>query len=417
MANHSPMPAPGVTPRVMQVVTVFPRPEVPYAGTWCLVHNEAVAAAGAPVLVACITALGSRPILDRAKAPRSADWGPVHAEYVPALSLRAGPFMTYFRKNPSLYLRVLWRTCAPRMRALVRDFRPDVLVCHGPIPAGDVGRRLSAETGIPYVVFEHGLDDVRNWVAPSPDRRACWLRVVEGASRYIGVTGPLVDEIKKLFPQLSPMVLHNGVHPIAPQVLNAPRPPELAGKRVVFSAGFFYPRKLFPLLVEAFARATEGMPDAVLRIAGDGETRPAVEQAIDRHGLRGRVTLLGTLPYASVMQEMAWSDVFALVSSHETFATVFLEAAAAGKPSIWCTDGGITDVLRHGEHGLGVPPEDLNAAADALATLLRDEPLRRRMGAAASELFRQRLSSSAYGPRLLSILRDVVASTPARAAS
>jgi len=39
--------------------------------------------------------------------------------------------------------------------------------------------------------------------------------------------------------------------------------------------------------------------------------------------------------------------------------------------------GGVTDLVRHGENGLCVPPEDSEALGDALLTLLRDAALRR----------------------------------------
>ena len=62
-----------------------------------------------------------------------------------------------------------------------------------------------------------------------------------------------------------------------------------------------------------------------------------------------------------------------------------LEAAACGRPLVATDVPGCREVVVHGETGLLVPPRDPGALAAAIATLARDPPLRRRMGAAARE--------------------------------
>ena len=133
-------------------------------------------------------------------------------------------------------------------------------------------------------------------------------------------------------------------------------------------------------------------PDTVLRIAGDGGERGAIEDRIRHHGLSGRVELLGFLPHAQVLQEMVWCDIFALTGWDEPFATVYSEAMSAGKPLLCCNDGGITDVVQNGVHGITIPPHDVNVIAGALDLLVSDASLRERMGAAGKALFETRLT-------------------------
>lgn len=64
-----------------------------------------------------------------------------------------------------------------------------------------------------------------------------------------------------------------------------------------------------------------------------------------------------------------------------------LEAIAHGKPIVATDVGGNPEVVRNGETGLLVPPEHPAALADALLTLLRDEPLCQRLGQQANRLF------------------------------
>jgi len=56
-----------------------------------------------------------------------------------------------------------------------------------------------------------------------------------------------------------------------------------------------------------------------------------------------------------------------------------LGAFQAGVPVVAAEVGGVTDLVRHGENGLCVPPEDPTALGDALLELLRDADLRREL--------------------------------------
>jgi glycosyltransferase involved in cell wall biosynthesis len=76
-------------------------------------------------------------------------------------------------------------------------------------------------------------------------------------------------------------------------------------------------------------------------------------------------------------------DLFAMSSVSEGMCTALVDAMAASKAAVATTAGGIPDVLVEGETGFLVPPRDHHAMAARIVQLLRDEPLRRRMGEAA----------------------------------
>ena len=66
----------------------------------------------------------------------------------------------------------------------------------------------------------------------------------------------------------------------------------------------------------------------------------------------------------------------------EGLGIVFLEASATGLPVVVGDSGGAPDAVRDGATGFLVDGRDVSAVADRLVVLLRDEPLRQRMGAA-----------------------------------
>ena len=66
----------------------------------------------------------------------------------------------------------------------------------------------------------------------------------------------------------------------------------------------------------------------------------------------------------------------------EPFGQVAVEAMACGKPVVASATGGLKDIVVPGETGLLVPAGDVGALRAALARLIDDPELRRRMGAA-----------------------------------
>jgi glycosyltransferase involved in cell wall biosynthesis len=180
--------------------------------------------------------------------------------------------------------------------------------------------------------------------------------------------------------------VHNGAEPVPREMAAVQRPPSLAGRVVVLCVTFMYKRKNVPLLIEAFDSIAGRYPDALLAVGGDGDDMPAVRSALAKARHASQVVLLGSLKHREVLQYMAWSDVFALIGGDEPFATVFSEAMSAGKPIIFASDGGITDVAKDGVHGLSVEAGDEKSAASALDRLLGDAGMRARLGAAADEL-------------------------------
>jgi glycosyltransferase involved in cell wall biosynthesis len=231
-------------------------------------------------------------------------------------------------------------------------------------------------------------------------------RIIRAASRNVCVAKRMQADMMRIFPFARAVTLYNGINPHPPEIFAVPRPPELAGKQVIFSAGMFNVRKGFPLLIEAFAKIAGKFPDAVLRIAGDGVQRAVIEQTIAAHRVEARVQLLGLMPQARIFQEMAWSDAFALVGWDEPFATVFIEAMGAGKPILTAGDGGINDVVVDRVHGLVVPPKNADAAAEALASLLADSQARETMGRNARTLVENRLTWDANARELLKLFTE-----------
>jgi glycosyltransferase involved in cell wall biosynthesis len=144
------------------------------------------------------------------------------------------------------------------------------------------------------------------------------------------------------------------------------------------------PVKNHELLLRAWKRVVEAVPDAVLLVVGNGSTEPRCRQVAAELGLDDSVRFLGfRLDIADLLQAM---DVFVLSSRSEGLSLTLLEAEAAGLPIVATRVGGNPEVVRDGESGFLVPCEAAPLAS-ALARLLQNPDLRARLGARGRALY------------------------------
>jgi glycosyltransferase involved in cell wall biosynthesis len=263
---------------------------------------------------------------------------------------------------------------------------------------------MARKLGIPYFLSEHDFDDIE-WCATSERQRRYYLQILKRVSGWIAVSNRMGASMRRIFPDVPELTVHNGAELIPENLKSVPRPAALAGKLVVLCVSFFYKRKNVPLLIKCFDRIAARHPDAVLVIGGDGNDMPAVAAALAAAHHRSQVTLLGRLTHREVLQYMIWCDVFALIGIDEPFGVVFAEAMMAGKPIIYSSDAGIGDLAKNEVHGLSVRPGDEESPVAALDRLLADGVLRGELAASATRLAQTELTWEGNARRLARIFQ------------
>jgi len=126
--------------------------------------------------------------------------------------------------------------------------------------------------------------------------------------------------------------------------------------------------------------------DALLVYVGKGESEAWLKAEVFRRGVEDRVFFLGWR--SDVNDIMQLLDVFALPSLNEGMGRVLVEAMAAAKPVVASRVGGIPDLVKHEYNGFLARPGDAAALSFYIEKLLRDEPLRSRMGKRGQDLAR-----------------------------
>jgi glycosyltransferase involved in cell wall biosynthesis len=80
---------------------------------------------------------------------------------------------------------------------------------------------------------------------------------------------------------------------------------------------------------------------------------------------------------------------------------------STGKAVIGTSIGGTTEMIVHGETGLLVPPNDVDALAKAMQRLIDDVELRDQLGQAAQEQAKQ-FTAAANVPRFEQLYRQLI---------
>jgi glycosyltransferase involved in cell wall biosynthesis len=121
-----------------------------------------------------------------------------------------------------------------------------------------------------------------------------------------------------------------------------------------------------------------GLADVHLLVVGDGAQRGDLVRDVDAKGLSARVHFLGAR--RDLGNLLAAMDLFVLPSLWEGLPLSMVLAMGAGLPIVATRVAGIPEVVDDGRTGLLVEPRDSDALGVALARLLRDPELRRRIG-------------------------------------
>lgn len=169
-------------------------------------------------------------------------------------------------------------------------------------------------------------------------------------------------------------------------------------------------------LIEALGIACAQEPNIFVNVAGDGSQRQQIAARVKALNVAGHYRYHGVYTHPEECRAFMESlDVFVMPSFTEGTPNSVVEAMACGKPVIASAVGGIPDMIGD-DAGLLVTPGDESELASAILRLARDHELRKSMGKAARERYRQLFSPQVVIPLMLETYRRVVNNGNAREA-
>lgn len=248
--------------------------------------------------------------------------------------------------GPSFDLRATWRVLT-----LVRSARPHILHAHDSHAlAVALAARSLAGRPRPAVVATRRVDF-------PVSRRGPWHR----ADHVIAISQAVADVLRAGgIPATRLTIVPSGVDAVEVR-RDAERPLDIRGRLglapgtpIAANVAALVGHKDHATLIRAAAEARPLRPDLHWVIAGEGDLRPDLEQAIATAGLRDRVHLLGYIDAADALIKEA--TVLVMSSRKEGLGSVVLHGLALGTPVVATSAGGLPEML---------PPEAVVPVGDA----------------------------------------------------
>jgi phosphatidylinositol alpha 1,6-mannosyltransferase len=266
-----------------------------------------------------------------------------------------------------------------QLRAILRDFAPDVVHLAAPVVLGAAGAVAARSLDIPVVaVYQTDLAGFarRYYLGVASPAVWAWLRWIHRQADLTLAPSTLAAwELRR-----------HGIDPVAiwgrgvdrerfnPSHRNALWRRRLApdGQVLVGYVGRLAKEKQIHLLTRL--RRVRGCR---LVVVGDGPARKQLERLLPE------AAFLGFCRGDALSQAVASLDVFVHTGAHETFCQSIQEALASGVPVVAPASGGPLDLVRHGDNGWLYPAGKPWLLRGGVETLIASPSLRRDMGVRA----------------------------------
>ncbi len=312
--------------------------------------------------------------------------------------------------NPFAHVRLLSLTPKALAAATwLRERRVDRIHAHFASQTADCAAIAGAVSGIPFSFTAHAYDIYSTALRVRNDTLDWKLRRARQVFTVNDFAGDLLRD--RLPPEERERV--QTVYVGIPMALFRPEPaaPHDRTFRMLCVARLCE-KKGLDTLVDACAALRDRGIDYELQLFGDGPLRAALAAQIARLALGARVRLGGAISQEDVAREMRACHAFVMPCRRDRsgdmdgIPTVFMEAMATARPVISCPISGIPELVRDGETGVLVPPDDPRALADAIAALAADDRRRLELGARGRALVERQHDERLTAAALLTKIRD-----------
>jgi phosphatidylinositol alpha-1,6-mannosyltransferase len=317
--------------------------------------------------------------------------------------------------------RVNLRTGRVRLSALARlgfawrafcgavGWRPDLIICTH-LSLGPAGWAAKLVARSPYWIVLHGIEAWREL--------PYWKDVaLKHADRVIVTSTFSREQVMRQHKIGSepisslPCTLDDKLLSVTPA--KSGRYPQLSNEqRVILTVARMDATEQYKghdVVLRALSSVMEKVENLTYVIVGDGDDRPRLELLARELGVANHVVFTGEINDSELVALYQRSELFVLPArtvvgspnpKGEGFGIVFLEAMAFGKPVVGPWYGAPAEIIRDGQNGFLVDPEDPASVAEALSRLLADPDVAIAMGKAGKNHVRANYSYGAFRQKL-----------------
>lgn len=261
-----------------------------------------------------------------------------------------------------------------RTKAMLDAQGFDVLHLHEPFAGFLSLAALSQSTAVNVGTF-HSLGGHRVYQMGLSRLGNRYFRMLDGR---IAVSEPARGFISRHYPG-DYRIIPNGVN--VDTFADARPLPHLNDGRInLLWVGRMDKRKGLQYLLGAYGRLKWDWPQLRLIVVGPGSPDGDSYRIMSERNLTD-IEFVGPVSQGDKARYYKSADIYCTpATGQESFGIVLLEAMAASRPIVATSIAGYAGVMQDGREGLMAPPKDDEALAQAIARLLKDPGLRKRLG-------------------------------------
>lgn len=179
------------------------------------------------------------------------------------------------------------------------------------------------------------------------------------------------------------------------------------GKCILWIGNLTPPKRLDTIL-RAMPEVVRAYGDCNLEVVGEGKLRPSLEALAKTLGIITHVHFQGSVPHPQVLQMLHRADLCVHCSNHEGLPVAIMEAMGAGLPVVASSVGGVPDLVREGETGFVLSPDDVEGYAERIISLLKNDQLRKELGSKGRNFAEKHLNKDTILSQIEKVYDDLL---------
>lgn len=294
--------------------------------------------------------------------------------------------------------------------------------------AGWSGQKIAEELGIPHIHTPHSLGAwKRKQMSGSPETLEETYRfeerirkeflVYRSCDHIVATTREQSELLKEHYDLndrnitvIPPGIDENRFVPLPKDQIDEARRRFGMPDKTIYAVGRMARNKGYDLLIRAFAKTMEIVPDARLLLAvGAGESSrekrkvAKLRKVAAEAGVTDQIIWEGYVPDEDMADRYRSASVFALSSRYEPFGMTAIEAMACGTPTVVTVHGGLHEVIDFGHNCLFSDPLSPQEFGAVMALPMRYEGLREKLSIEGSRFARRTFGWTGIAKRTLEV--------------
>jgi L-malate glycosyltransferase len=276
------------------------------------------------------------------------------------------------------FLKLMYLSAFPRLKKIIKDFKPDILHAHYAASYGLIGALVGFH---PFILSVWGID-----ILTFPNNSVLHKKMIEFSLKKadkVLATSYYLAKGTNNYTNKEVLITPFGIdtEKFRPKIVN----PILKEDDIVIGVVKSMERKYgIEYLIKSFSILKGKYPDENLKLllVGGGSLENKFRQMIDELDITGSSIITGQIPFNKVADYHNQLSIAVYVSKVESFGVSILESSACEKPVVVSDAGGLPEVVENDVTGFIVNANDIEATSNAIEKLILDRELREKLGKA-----------------------------------